>query len=131
VIPSPNPDPHNEDACRAAAARLQHDHKNWLVLWGCYTHSYVAFPLFSAPRGTILTARTPGEMAGKMRREERMAGLRVPAHPGSADPYPPRPPDPYAPPQDRPEYGSLPPWPTAGRPGDTRPPFSNSGLPPG
>lgn len=82
MIPSPSPDPRNEDACRAAAARLQHDHKNWLVLWGCYTHNYVAFPLFPAPRGTIITAATPGEMAGRMRRQERMAGVRVPPQPG-------------------------------------------------
>ena len=100
MIPSPSPDPHNEDACRAAAARLQHDHKNWLVLWGCYTHSYVAFPLFSAPRGTILTASTPAEMTGKMRREERVAGLRVPPQPGSPGPHPSFP-DPY-PPRDWP-----------------------------
>lgn len=119
MIPSPSPDPHNEDACRAAAARLQHDHGNWLVLWGCYTHSYVAFPLFSAPRGTILTASTPGEMTAKMRREERVAGARIPAQPGSADPYTSgsAAPDRYPPPQDRPRPGSLPPWAGGGRPG--------------
>lgn len=81
MIPSPSPDPHNEDACHAAAARLQHDHRNWLVLWGCYTHSYVAFPLFPAPRGTILTASTPTEMTAKMRREERVAGRGSPRSP--------------------------------------------------
>jgi hypothetical protein len=62
-----------------AAAQLQRDHKHWLVLWGCYTHSYVAFPLFHAPRGTILIASAPGEMVTKMRREERSAGVQVPA----------------------------------------------------
>jgi hypothetical protein len=109
VIPSPSPDPHNEDACRAAAALLQRDHKHWLVLWGCYTHSYVAFPLFSAPPGTILTAATPGEMTGKMRREERVAGVRVPQQAASPDPYASASPDPYpyAPPQDWPGHQSL------------------------
>ena len=115
MIPSPSPDPHNEDACRAAAARLQHDHNNWLVLWGCYTHSYVAFPLFSAPRGTILTAATPGEMTGKMRRQERAARGRVPAQPASPDAYPPGSPAPYPPRQDWPERQSLPPWPAGGQ----------------
>jgi hypothetical protein len=124
VIPSPSPDPHNEDACRAAAAQLQRDHKNWLVLWGCYTHSYVAFPLFPAPRGTILTAATPGEMAGKMRREERVAGARVPPQSGSAAPYTSAPyrsasPGPYPPRRDRPGRGqSLPPWPAGGGMGE-------------
>lgn len=78
MIFSLSPDPRNEDACRRAAAQLQHDHERWLVMWGCYTHSYVAFPLFRAPRGTVLTAATPAEMAAKMRREERAAGVRVP-----------------------------------------------------
>jgi hypothetical protein len=47
-------------------------------MWGCYTHSYVAFALFQAPRGTVLTAASPDELAAKMRREERTAGARVP-----------------------------------------------------
>jgi hypothetical protein len=47
-------------------------------MWGCYTRCYIAFPLFPAPRGTILTATAPAEMAVKMRREERFAGLWVP-----------------------------------------------------
>jgi hypothetical protein len=47
-------------------------------MWGCYTHSYIAFPLFTAPRGTVLTAPSPGEMTVKIRRTERSAGLRVP-----------------------------------------------------
>jgi hypothetical protein len=118
VTPSPSPDPHNEDACRAAAAQLQREHNNWLVLWGCYTHSYVAFPLFSAPRGTILTAATPGEMTGKIRHEERVAGVRVPQQPGSADPYTSAAPGSYPPRRDWPGRQSLPPWPAGDRPGE-------------
>lgn len=78
MIPSSSPDPNNEDACQTAAAQLQRDHTHWLVMWGCYTRNYVAFPLFAAPRGTILTAAAPAEMAAKMRRQERSAGARVP-----------------------------------------------------
>jgi hypothetical protein len=85
VIPSPSPDPTNEDACRTAAAQLQHDHRNWLVMWGCYTRCFIAFPLFRAPRGTILTATRPAEVAVMMRREERLAGLRVPPPSPSQD----------------------------------------------
>jgi hypothetical protein len=61
-----------------AAAQLQHDHNHWLVIWGCYTRTYIAFPLFAAPRGTILIAAAPADMAAKMRRQERSAGVRVP-----------------------------------------------------
>jgi hypothetical protein len=79
VIPSTSPQSSDEDACRRAAAQLQHDHEHWLVMWGCYTRSYVAFPLFPAPPGTILTARTPADLAAKMRRQERSAAAaRVP-----------------------------------------------------
>jgi hypothetical protein len=91
VILTPSPDPANEDACRQAAAQLQHDHRNWLVMWGCYTRVYIAFPLFPAPRGTILTATAPAEIAVKMRREERTAAGRVPA---------PSPPQGWQPPED-------------------------------
>jgi hypothetical protein len=78
VIPSTSPNPNDEDACRTAAAQLQHEHQHWLVLWGCYTRTYIAFPLFAAPSGTILTAAAPAELAVKMRRQERSAGVRVP-----------------------------------------------------
>jgi hypothetical protein len=83
VIPSPSPDPNNEDACRRAAAQLQHDYQHWLVMWGCYTRSYVAFPLFAAPRGTILSASTPAGLAARMRRQERLAAAAMPP-PGPA-----------------------------------------------
>ena len=73
------PDPSNEDACRRAAARLQHDHRHWMIMWGCYTRRYVAFPLFPAPHGTILTAVAPAELAAKMRGQERSAGMWVTA----------------------------------------------------
>jgi hypothetical protein len=60
-------------------------------MWGCYTRSYVAFPLFAVPRGTVLTAATPGELTTKMRSTEQSAGLRVPPprHPPQNRPGPP------------------------------------------
>ena len=78
MIHSVGPNPMNEDACRMAAVRLQHEYRHWMIMWGCYTRTYVAFPLFHAPRGTILTATVPDEMADKIRRHERAAGMRVP-----------------------------------------------------
>jgi hypothetical protein len=78
MIHSDSPDPRNEEACRMAAARLQHEHRHWMIMWGCYTRTYVAFPLFHAPRGTILTATVPEEMIAKIRRQERAAGMRIP-----------------------------------------------------
>jgi len=69
-----------------AAAQLQHDHRNWLVLWGCYTHVYIAFPLFRAPRGTVLTAAVPADLVVKMRRQERFAGVHAPPPEDAAAP---------------------------------------------
>jgi hypothetical protein len=78
MIHSVGANPINEDACRMAAARLQHEYRRWMIMWGCYTRMYVAFPLFHAPRGTIITATVPEEMAAKIRRQERAAGMRIP-----------------------------------------------------
>lgn len=85
MIPSTSPDPDNEDACRTAAARLQHDHSHWLVMWGCYTRNYIAFPLFAAPRGIILTAADPAQLAARMRTQERSARVSVPQPSPSPD----------------------------------------------
>jgi hypothetical protein len=68
-------------------------------MWGCYTRSFVAFPLFPAPRGTVLTAGTPGELAAKMRTTEQSAGLQVP--PPRHPPQGPRAPQGRRAPQDR------------------------------
>jgi hypothetical protein len=85
-----------------AAAQLQHDHRNWLVMWGCYTHTYIAFPLFHAPHGTVLTATAPGEMVAKMRRQERSARVPEPSQPPEWE-------EPGVPPQGWPGQQSLPP----------------------
>ena len=44
---------------------------HWLVVWGTYTRQFVAFPLFDAPRGTILAAGYPDALTGRMREAER------------------------------------------------------------
>ena len=111
MIHSAAPDPSNEDACRRAAARLQHDHRHWMIMWGCYTRRYVAFPLFPAPRGTILTAVAPAELAAKMRGQERSAGMWAP--PPGPVPGPPPGPD----------------WPGRHRSGPVRPPDPASARP--
>ena len=85
VNPSTSPAPSDEDGCRRAAAQLQHEHERWLVMWGCYTRAFIAFPLFAAPPGTILTAAAPAEMAAKMSSQERSAGVRVPRPTPPAD----------------------------------------------
>jgi hypothetical protein len=54
------------------AARLDRDNPQWLVVWGIFSHEFVAFPLFRVPEGTILCARTGLELAGRMQQTEKI-----------------------------------------------------------
>jgi len=60
----------DDDAHRETAKRLARDFPNWLIVWGIYTRQYVAFPLFDAPRGTILAARDPSALAARLQQTE-------------------------------------------------------------
>jgi hypothetical protein len=53
------------------ARHLEAESPNWLVLWGAYTHQFVAFPRFDAPRGTIVTAIYPDALVDRMQGVER------------------------------------------------------------
>jgi hypothetical protein len=53
------------------ARHLEAESPNWLVLWGVYTHQFVAFPRFDAPPGTIVTAIYPDALVGRTREAER------------------------------------------------------------
>jgi hypothetical protein len=59
------------DEPREIARHLEAKSPNWLVLWGAYTHQFVAFPRFDAPRGTIVTAIYPDALVGRTREVER------------------------------------------------------------
>ena len=62
------------EASRRAAEQIQAGHPRWLVLYGTYTREFVAFPLFAAPPGTILTAHYPPALTERMHAAERLAG---------------------------------------------------------
>jgi hypothetical protein len=59
------------DEPREIARHLEAKSPNWLVLWGAYTHQFIAFPRFDAPSGTIVTATYPDALAGRTREVER------------------------------------------------------------
>lgn len=67
-----SPDDH-----RAAAREIEQQQPGWLVIYGTYTREYVAFPLFTAPPGTILAAAYPPALVARMQQTERW--LRQPA----------------------------------------------------
>jgi len=60
-----------DDEPREIARHLEAKAPNWLVLWGAYTHQFVAFPRFDAPQGTIVTAIYPYALVGRTREIER------------------------------------------------------------
>jgi len=71
------------DEPREIARHLEEESPNWLVLWGTYTHQFVAFPRFDAPRGTIVTAIYPDALVGRTQEVERR--LQISAEKGDDD----------------------------------------------
>jgi hypothetical protein len=67
-----NPGTDDEENVRAAA-RLRDQRPGWVVVWAPPLRRYSASPLFRAPRGTHLTAATPGELAALMDQAELAA----------------------------------------------------------
>jgi hypothetical protein len=49
-----------------------------VVSWGTYSRVYWAYPTFPAPRGTILHARDPSEIARQMREIQISGEIRKP-----------------------------------------------------
>jgi|SRR5450755_4719167 hypothetical protein len=61
----------DDDEFREMARGIEEKSPHWLVVWGTYTRQFVAFPLFDAPRGTILAAGYPDALTGRIREAER------------------------------------------------------------
>jgi hypothetical protein len=47
---------------RGTAAQIERNRPYWIVIWGCYTRMYWAFPRFPAPKGTIVSAPDPDRL---------------------------------------------------------------------
>ena len=71
------------DEPREIARHLEEKSPNWLVLWGMYTHQFVALPRFDAPRGTIVTAIYPDALVGRTQEVERR--FHIPAEEGGGN----------------------------------------------
>ena len=68
------------------AREIERDHPDWIVLWGCYSRLFWAFPRFLVPRGTIVSAPIRDLLIADMRSVEAEF-TRSPRGPG----YPQRP----------------------------------------
>jgi hypothetical protein len=56
----------DEQECRETATRIDRDFPGWMVLWGVYTRQFVAFPLFDAPPGSLVTSYNPETLTDRM-----------------------------------------------------------------
>jgi len=52
---------------RRIAGRMEEDNPSWIVVFGVYSRQFVAFPRFSAPSGTVLSALYPDALPPRMR----------------------------------------------------------------
>jgi hypothetical protein len=60
-----------DDSMAAIAGRIVEVFPHWLVMWGAYTREFWAYPCFRAPKGAVLHARDPNDLAGMMHRLQR------------------------------------------------------------
>jgi muconolactone delta-isomerase len=67
------PEPRDDTARWQAAEQLRSQHPGWVIIWLARIGQYRAYPLFRAPRGTMLTAPTPDQMAAQMVHAEQAA----------------------------------------------------------
>jgi hypothetical protein len=69
---------------RVIARETELSHPHWVVMWGCYTRFFWAFPRFGFSSDTIVSAQTPQTLLAGMQRVE--TGLRAGPHTPSYDP---------------------------------------------
>jgi hypothetical protein len=63
-----------EEDHQEQAVRLDWDNPTWIVVWGIFSHEFVAFPLFRVPQGTVLCSRTGLELMRRIRQTEQIYG---------------------------------------------------------
>jgi hypothetical protein len=71
----PVTEPGDEDAFRAIADGIDRSRPDWLVIWGCYTRLFWAYPLFDMRRRMVVHAGYPDALLARMDETERR--LRV------------------------------------------------------
>jgi hypothetical protein len=65
-----------EDECREIAEDIQRLRPGWLVLWGCFSKRFVAFPLFPVRERVIVVAYYPRALVTRMDEAERALRIR-------------------------------------------------------
>jgi hypothetical protein len=75
------------------AQAIERTYPGWMVVFGYFTHQYVALPLFAAPDGIIVAAAYPPAVITRIQQAERYIfaqSLRLPgSRPASVPPHAP------------------------------------------
>jgi hypothetical protein len=66
----------SDDEGWAIAEDIRQQRPGWLVIFGCYSRQFVAFPLFAVSKRTILTAQYPDALIDRMTRAEQQRRVR-------------------------------------------------------
>lgn len=66
-----------DEAWRVMAGEIQRRRPGWLVVWGCYSKHFVAFPLFPVRRRAILLASYPPALIDRIDTAERALRIRA------------------------------------------------------
>ncbi len=61
-----------------AAARIERDHPQLLILWGTHTRLFWAFPRFHAPAGTVIAAPDTAGLTSRMQHTELTTRAHMP-----------------------------------------------------
>jgi hypothetical protein len=68
--------PIDDDEYRATAQEIQRQRPDWMVLWGCYSRRFVAFPLFAMRRRVIVIASYPDALLARLAEIERVQRIQ-------------------------------------------------------
>jgi hypothetical protein len=63
----------DDETLQAVARDIESANPLWIVMFGVFSKQFVAFPRFTAPRGTVVSARYPAAMRERMRHIEHAA----------------------------------------------------------
>jgi hypothetical protein len=61
----------DDDECRAVAERINNARPQWLVIWGCSSRLYWAFPLFEMHPRALVWGEQPDALVAGMDEAER------------------------------------------------------------
>lgn len=63
---------------KRVAEQLESENPRWIVIFGEYSREFVAFPRFPVPSGTVVAARYPAAVPGRMRAIEARHAMPAP-----------------------------------------------------